>query len=195
MATQMTPRQRLLAVMEGRHPDRIPWSPRLELWYEAHQRWGTLPEKYQGWDLKDIYLDMEMCVQARDLKWQGVYRTELRDVDVHRHENALETRTEYVTPVGTVSTLERRSEKLASVGIQGLIVEHLIKGPDDYAPVEYMVEHTEIIPTYSEYLAYEQEIGEDGIPVVGVDTDPMAHILEDLVGYNNAFFHFCASTL
>ena len=31
----MTNRERLLAIMEGRPPDRIPWLPRLQIWYDG----------------------------------------------------------------------------------------------------------------------------------------------------------------
>ena len=189
MNTPMTPRQRMLAVMAGRSPDCLPWAPRLEIWHEAHRRQGTLPEKYQGRNLNDIYRDLDMVVQARDLTQRRIYRTELRDVDVRIHKEGLNTRTEYVTPVGTVSMVDSRTKELAALGIQGTPVEHFIKGPDDYAPMEYVIEHTEIIPLYDDYLAYEQEIGEDGVPVVGAGNDPMTHFLQDLAGYNNAFYH------
>lgn len=187
--TAMTQRQRMLAVMAGQSPDSIPWAPRLEIWHEAHKRQGTLPEKYRDRELNDIYRDLDMVVQARDLDRRRVYREELRDVDVRVTRDGLDTRTEYITPVGTVTTLHRRAAILDDLGIQGLEVEHLIKGPDDYAPAEYMIEHTEIIPMYNEYLAYEAEIGEGGVPVVGAGNDPMTHFLQDLAGYNQAFYH------
>lgn len=130
-----------------------------------------------------------MVVQARDLDRRRVYREEMRGVEVRVERDGLDTRTEYVTPRGSVSTLHRRAAMLDDLGIQGLEVEHLIKSPEDYAPVEYMIEHTDIVTMYDEYLAYEAEIGEDGIPIVGAGNDPMTHFLQDLAGYNNAYFH------
>ncbi len=41
----MTNRERILAIMEGRSPDRIPWIPRMLLWWLAQRNAGTLPEK------------------------------------------------------------------------------------------------------------------------------------------------------
>jgi uroporphyrinogen-III decarboxylase len=67
-------------------------------------------------------------------------------------------------------------------------VEHRIKGPDDFPVVEYLIQHTEIIPTYEEYLAYEEEVGEDGVPMVWIGQDPMGQILKRLIGYDNAYF-------
>ena len=50
----MTDRERLLAIMAGRSPDRIPWIPRMEIWYETQLLRGTLPPKYEGWSLREI---------------------------------------------------------------------------------------------------------------------------------------------
>jgi hypothetical protein len=65
----------------------------------------------------------------------------------------------------------------------------MIRGPADYAVVEYMIEHTEIVPTYEEYLVYEAEIGEDGVPLVSIGADPMYRVMREFIGYNGVFFH------
>jgi len=119
-----------------------------------------------------------------------VYRSELRDVEVRTLEEGNELRTEYVTPLGTVSTLARRSEILERGGIVGWReVEHVIKGPADYQAVEYLIEHTDVVPTYDAYMAYEEDVGEDGVPIVPGGTDPMYRILRELIGYKDAFLH------
>jgi uroporphyrinogen-III decarboxylase len=183
----MNDRQRLLAIMAGQPPDRIPWIPRLQIWYDAHRRRGTLPHKYRGWTLRQIERDLGLGTPARNGR---VFRSELHDVEVRRDQTPHGLRTSYITPVGAVSTLERSSEILEQGGITGArLVEHMIKGPDDYQVVEYMVEHTTIVPTYDEYLAYEREIGDDGVPLVSIGAEPMSHILRDLIGYNRAFYH------
>jgi uroporphyrinogen-III decarboxylase len=111
-------------------------------------------------------------------------------VEVRTQRLGPDTRTEYITPVGTVSTRQRHSELLERGGIDTQTdVAHMIKEPDDYPVVEYIIQHTDIIPTYGTYLAYEREIGEDGVPLVGIGPDPMYHILQDLIGYSQAFFH------
>ena len=183
----MTNRERLLAIMAGRSPDRIPWIPRLQIWYEAHKRRGTLPARYKGWSLREIERDLGMGTPAREGR---VFRTVLRDVEVNVHEQGDETRTEYITPLGTVSTLTRRSEVLERGGItHRMEVEHMIVGPQDYAVAEYLIEHTEIVPTYQEYLAYEAEVGQDGVPLVSIGPDPMYRILREWIGYDLVFFH------
>ena len=183
----MTNRERLLAIMAGQSPDTIPWIPRMEIWYAAQKRRGTLPLKYEGWSLRQIERDLGMGTPARDGR---VFRSELRDVETQTRSEGNDTVTEYHTPLGTVSTRQRRSQVLEQGGISHrLEIEHLIKGPADYAAVEYLVQHTELVPTYDEYLAYEQQIGEDGVPMVSIGVDPMYQILQEYIGYGKAFFH------
>ncbi|MBL7199203.1 MAG: hypothetical protein ISS56_03550 [Anaerolineae bacterium] len=183
----MNDRERLLAIMAGKSPDRIPWIPRLAIWYEAQVRRGTLPGKYRGWSLRQIEHDLGVGTPAREGR---IYRSELRDVEVERQERGDEMLTRYVTPVGEVSTLHRGSEMLERGGITDRReVEHMIKGPEDYPVVEYIVQHTELTPTYEEYLAYEAEIGGDGVPLVSIGASPIYRIMRELIGYNDVFYH------
>ena len=42
----MTNRERVLAIMDGKMPDQIPWIPRMLLWWLACRNTATLPERY-----------------------------------------------------------------------------------------------------------------------------------------------------
>ena len=102
----MTHRERLLAVFAGRLPDKIPWFPRLDMWYDAHSRAGTLPEKYRDWDLRDIYRDLDLGFHG---KWGTAYRIEVDGIETVTRRDGEETRVDTITPVGTVSSLTRHS--------------------------------------------------------------------------------------
>lgn len=183
----MTNRERLLSIMSGKPPDRIPWIPRLLLWYNAHKKAGTLPERYRDWSLRDIERDLGMGTPARD---GHVFHAEQHGVEVlQRPLNEMELLTEYVTPAGTVTTLQRGSELLRRMAIQDLQVEFALKRREDYAVVEYLVEHTTYVPTYEAYDVYEREVGDDGYPLVGCGDCPFHHWMRGLVGYGNAYYH------
>ncbi len=51
----MSMRDRVLAVLEGRKPDRHPFIDRLELWYSTHERAGGLPAPYTGLSLTEVH--------------------------------------------------------------------------------------------------------------------------------------------
>jgi len=183
----MTHRERILAILDGEPPDQIPWIPRLAIWYEAHKRRGTLPEPYCGMSLRQVERAVFGGTAARDAI---IYRTRLHGVEVRRHRpTPLETIEEYVTPVGTVWRKLQSTPQLRRDGIQDAEVEFLLKGPDDYPVVEYLVEHTRYIAAYDEYEAYEHETGEEGYPMVNCGDCPFHHWMRALAGYDRAFFH------
>jgi len=181
----MTNRERMLAIIEGRRPDRIPWTPRLRLWYNFHKNAGTLPGKYRGWELRDIERDLGMGTPARDAR---VFSARMENVETKVRRRGSEIFTEHATPVGTISTKHVVVEKLESAGMSSYQVEHLIKRPEDYDVVEYIIEHTKLTPAYDQYAAYDQEIGEDGLPMAGLGACPMHKIMREYLGYEKAVF-------
>jgi len=183
----MTNRERILAILAGRAPDRIPWIPRLSIWYEANRLAGTLPPEYQGRTLREVERDVFGGTAARD---GIIWRTKLRNVEVRvHHPSPMETITEYVTPVGTVTTQHRATEHLRRHGIQDAEVGFMLKQREDYPVVEYLLEHTDYLPAYDDYLAYEAEVGEDGYPMVNCGDCPFHHWMRALCGYGQAFYH------
>jgi len=181
----MTNRERILAIMEKKKADRIPWIPRLQIWYNAHKSAGTLPDKYQEWALRDIERDLGMGTPARDV---SVFSTRTENVETRVSRRGNETFTEYITPVGTASTKHTVVEKLQKAGMGAYQSEHLIKRPEDYDVVEYMVEHTKVIPAYDQYISYDEEIGDDGFPMAGLGHCPMHSIMREYMGYEKAVF-------
>jgi len=187
MSGIMTNRERILAILAGRAPDRIPWIPRLGIWYEANRRAGTLPKEYLGLSLRDVERDVFGGTAGRD---GIIYRTRLRGVEVKTHRlGPMETLTEYVTPVGTVTTRLRGTEHLRRQGIQDCEVGFMLKRREDYPVVEYLLEHTEYLPAYEDYEAYQREVGDDGYPIVNCGDCPLHHWMRALAGYDQAFFH------
>jgi uroporphyrinogen-III decarboxylase len=181
----MTNRDRILAVIEGRKPDRIPWFPRLLLWYNFHKSSGTLPVKYREWELRDIERDLGMGTPARNAT---IFSTRTESVETKTHRSGDEIFTEYITPVGTVSTKHIVVEKLHRAGMSSYQMEHLIKRPEDYGVVEYIIEHTKLTPTYDQYIAYDRDIGEDGLPMVALGACPMHKLMREYLGYEKSIF-------
>ena len=180
----MTNRERMLAVMEGRSPDRIPWIPRMLLWWLAHKNEGTLPEKYEGWTLRDIERDLGMGTAARTGR---IYTTRCKNVETTVQYDGMNIITEQVTPVGTVSSVHRRTEELDLAGIAPLEVIKPLKKPEDYDVMMYIIENTQYFPCYEEYEAYDKEIGDDGYPLVATGDGPFHTYLEKYAGYENGY--------
>ena len=183
----MNNRERILAILDGRTPDRIPWLPRLDIWFTANRLCGTLPEPYRDKPLRQVERDVFGGTAGRD---GIIYRTEMRNVEIRKRTvDGERTVTEYVTPVGTVSSTYRDCEDLRRQGIQGLDVEPLLKTADDYPIVEYIIENTQYPPAYDEYERYERLVGDDGYPMINCGDCPMHHWMRALAGYDRAYFH------
>lgn len=183
----MTNRERILAVLAGQMPDRIPWIPRLRIWYEAHRRAGTLPPEYRHASLREVERDVFGGTAARDGK---IFRTQIEGAEIRVDRvGDLETLTQYVTPVGTVSTRHRGTPQLRAESIADTQVEFLLKRRADYPVVEYLVEHTRYWPVFEEYERYEAEIGDEGYPMVHCGDCPLHHWMQGLAGYGQAFYH------
>jgi hypothetical protein len=201
----MTHKERMLRAIRGEWADRLPWTPRIDLWYNANSLRGTLPSKYpQDITLDQIVDDIGgayhkitpefMKVRSADdmidrgigvyRLWGMPHRAELVGVDREVRLEGDVTHVTYHTPVGSVSCKTVYSEEMKRSGISiPWIAEHVIKGPKDYRPVGYIFNHIKVLPAYDNYLDFHRQVGDKGLAVAfGHNAgSPMHHILKQLV--------------
>ena len=124
----------MLAAIRGEPTDCIPWAPRLDLWYKANARAGTLPEEHRNSSLVEIVDELGMGLHAvvpdfRDLRGveddvdRGLgiynlksmpYRTVLENVARSVRVEGDRTFVEYATPAGPVRTTDWPCSRSAS---------------------------------------------------------------------------------
>ena len=182
----MNTRQRILSILNGNPPDRIPWVPRLEIWYAAAKRTGTLPHKWQDMSLREIERSLGLGTPARDGK---VFNLVHENTEIVSRQSGNQTILSYETPLGTLQQVTVQAEERVKKGLPGVVTEHLLKGPDDYRIWEWVVQNNAYEPTYEAYVNYDQSIGGDGLPMIQVSPSPFYYFLEVLVGYGNTFYH------
>ncbi len=206
----MTHRQRILAACRGQVPDRIPWVPRMDLWYNAHSRAGTLPPQFRKASLREIaqamgvgyhavvpnFLEIRSPDDTVD-RCLGIYRlktmpfeTRLHDVRREVHRDGDRTRVTYHTPVGSVAGAFQYTAEMKESGASiSWIDEHLLKGPADYPVLEHILSNLEVVPTYDSYRAWQEWIGEDGVAVAfaSLSASPMHHIMRELMPMTDFF--------
>jgi uroporphyrinogen-III decarboxylase len=207
----MTSRERMLAAIRGRPTDRIPWAPRLDLWYKANARAGTLPGKYRSATLADITDDLDMGFHAvvpdfRDLRGDeddidralGIYnlrtmpcRTVFENVERKVHVAHDRTFVEYHTPLGAVRTTVLYDETMRQAGITITHVEgHAFKTVADYAPLGYIFENARVEPNYDGCREFASRIGDRGIAVgyVSAAASPMHLIQREMMPLDLFFY-------
>ena len=210
----MTHRERILKAIRGEMPDRLPFAPRLDLWYTANVQSGTLPEKYrnstfdeiaraEGWALHKINPEYQKVRKPEDnLHWalgilsykETVYGFKFSpDVEIEVKENAGRTKIVYHTPVGSVSTTTVYTEEMRKAGVSNFwIDEHALKGPKDYRPVGYIFENLKLYREDRDFLRWKADIGEDGVAFTlgGRAASPMHHIQKYFVDATDFYFHY-----
>ena len=180
----MNNRERFLAVLNHESPDRIPWSPRLLLWYNARKLTDTMPARFEGMSLREVERALAVGSPARE---GTIYQMRYEDVEIAEREEGGKRITEYRTPVGMVREVVHYSEALDEQGLPGRIEEFLLKGPADYKVWEWVMQHTFWDADYDAYRAYDADIGEDGVPLVVVGDVPLHEFSQKLAGYEDAY--------
>lgn len=207
----MNYKQRMLGVLQGRPADRIPWVPRLDLWYRANQRAGTLPGQYRnatlmemvddlGWgyhavvpefqDLRSPEDDVHRALGIHNLHFMPV-RTVLDDVDRRVTRDGDRTIVEYITPHGTITTVTLYDDGMRDAGISISHVErYVFSGPQDYEPLGYLFSHARAEQNYEGYQAFTERIGDRGFAVgyLSLAASPMHLIQRELMPLEVFFF-------
>lgn len=203
----MTDRERILAVLRGVECDRVPWIPRLDIWYRANKARGTLPQGLTGLDLRGIVDSLGAGYHAvipdftavdspednlhRGL---GVYNLPIQPVKtsfsgISWKETRLDDgtrRVEYDTPAGKLSCAFTLTQEMLDSGITiPHMQEHIVKAPEDLLIVGELFRNAETEVDESGYREYNRFVGDRGIAVafISVAGSPMHHIMHDLMAY------------
>ncbi len=210
----MTHRQRILAAIRGKMPDMLPYVPRIDLWYNANARAGTLPKLHggktqdaislsQGWALHKVLPDLLDQRSPDDILHRAIGVIATRQflhrfrftskIDIRVVRKGDDIRIEYHTPAGVVRTATTFPEEMKQAGSTiPFITEHPIKKPEDYEPLKSLFENIELTDNFEDYLAWEGEIGENGFccAAISLASSPMHHIQKDFLSPTDFYLHY-----
>lgn len=154
----LTPRQNLIAALEGAKPAYIPFTINEEF-LTTDPAWSKLFEKglcvipYRS-TVREVTTNVEQVVTNQQLQGRETKRLTLR------------------TPAGEISQVE----------INGWRVEYFLKAPADYRVMEHIIRNTRIESASEEFSKTEEKIGDQGITLIGAGRSPMQTILVDYAG-------------
>lgn len=195
-------------------PDRTPYVPRIDLWFNAKSATGTLPPQHQGRNLDEIsraqgwalhkvvpdYINvrkpsdsLHRAIGVFSLK-ETVYDYRFSsDVEIQVVHEGDRTKVEYHTPVGMVSTSFTYSSEMVKAGVSTVpTTEHIIKKQDDYKVVAYLFENLVLIPDSADFDNLQKDVGEDGLVVTlgGRAASPLHHIQKHFIGTTEFYYHY-----
>ena len=155
----MNERERLMAVLEGRVPDRTPWFADMSYLYSGLELQGKLDSKYQG-DEGYIRFHKDLGVGAFCYYPVSLWKTEYAaDISYLVSEKDGYRIHEYATPLGKL----RSMEKYLPNAYTWAYCEHFVKTIEDLRIMLYIFENSQ----YSEGFDYFNEIdalwGGDGM--------------------------------
>lgn len=203
-------RERVVAVLEGRKPDRLPFIDRFTLWYTSHTRAGTVPEAYRGMSMTEVHRaagmgeQLMMTVHSRRLRGVELVLTLEGEEIYHETDPVIEsfprlydilpadrpgiTLAELITPVGKLTMQSKLVPDMIESGTVPFMQEHPIKDAEDYPVLEYIVEHAEFVPKFDQVYAEQERMGDIGFVVPFLTRVPFQRILLDFVGEVPLFY-------
>jgi hypothetical protein len=155
----MNEKERLVCVLQGQTPDRVPWYADLGHWFRA--------ESGQVWDLFNINnASVDMLALHREVQagWYievGSLHDEIYDGQVTRERGldgqlAIE---QYHTPLGSLSMIRRWNPRSFSWDI----VKHLIEKPEDLRILTYTQQHKQFVPRFERWQHLTNLAGDMGL--------------------------------
>lgn len=210
MPNVLSVHDRVLAVIQGRTPDQIPFCDRLELWRTGLIRQGRLPAAFEGLSL----IESHRKVGMGQLKFVFPYDFHLRGVELIVSVDGQELRREtdpvscrwpvladlvatdrpgatvfeLVTPVGKVRLGQLMLPEAVSWAQEPYLEEHPIKEPEDFDTIRWIIDHLEVVARFDRVRQAEAELGDFGFVVPWIGRIPFQEVLIELLGEMATFY-------
>jgi hypothetical protein len=172
----MTERQRVLAILNGKQPDQVPWFADLDYWATAQIRRGERPKDFKQ---SDAYLAWHADLGA-GFYMQGYYpfRETPEGCRVEVWRDGAKRYRSISTPKGTL----RECWQWSDLTFSESPVEYLVKSLDDLAAYRFYHEHLRYEPNYDRALLRRRQIGENGVVVCYTPHTPFMNLVSTDAG-------------
>ena len=179
---EMTRRNRILTTSRKGRADKLPF---LHNWRHCQLGWAERACRNSGMGIswaRPCYIQ----------KMHNVEYTEQQKVST----GTVEVRRTYSTPVGSIYMDEKREPGVGEWhanrswnDVQPWAKSRLIKKPEDYDVLKYMIENTEYIPDYFPIEQAKEWLGDDGVVLSWIPKTAMSQMMIELVGGEEGRFY------
>ncbi len=196
----MTSRERLMALLTGKPPDRIAWAPLIDGYYVA-----SLPADFQREHFGFILGDYATASELSDeLRRRILDFTRLIGADIlERHAPGLKShvddltieqipeggrkiRRRFVTSVGILTDVVYSVPESPNYPFYG--VEYKLKTAEDLRVYRHMWENTHFEPDNQAFLDEDAAIGDDGVAMIDVPQSAVQLLLGEEAGVTNFYY-------
>jgi len=200
----MSQREQVFSVLRGEKPEEMPFVPDISDWYVARRSPKGVPLRYGcGMFIPDndpIHKNPgDMPAPYRDFTYLDFYRhfgwglhVHIYDWYISRHKGGVVQKiyekdgvrtVVYSTPKGEIS----RNYLLASDGTWCPHL-HLVKHPEDFDILHYIVEHTEFEPRYDRVHAIRDACGTMGQADIVIGRSPFGKLVHEYMGFEKVIY-------
>jgi hypothetical protein len=170
----MTLKAEILSRFSGEAGERPLYLPDLTLWYDWHQRKGTLPDRWKDYSLPQVARALGVPVWLVARPW----RVETPGVEILTEERGGERVIRYQAPTGTLVARW-------TLGPDGAWwqTEYPVKTKADLAGALEFVNSRSYVPASAELVGVEAMVGDDGVLAIEIPRRPYSDLLHELLGW------------
>lgn len=181
----MTERERVLAILNHKEPDQLPWFADFAYWVDSMKASGTFPVQYENTRLDDGLQKMHRDF-GTGFYLQGFqpWTSKANGWEAKVEKNGGTTVTTITTPVGEL----REVQKYSPISFSNGITEHLIKDIDDLKTFLWLTQHTSYTPEYEFALQRYQTIADNGIVLCYTPKSPLMDLVAIHAGVENVTY-------
>lgn len=167
----MTERDRVLTLLAGGRPDRVPWFGDLDYWATALIGRGLKPA---GFKESDAYIDWHRDLRVGFyLQGSFPFRTIVEDCRVTEWRDGTARRRRIETPRGALTeTWTWLPDSFAEAP-----TEHLVKSAADLPAYRHLFEHTRFEPDYAFAAKRLRQVGEAGVVLCYLPKSPFMQMV------------------
>ena len=167
----MTHRERLLNILEGKQPDRLPWYGDLDYWANSLVLRGLKPK---GFVQSDEYIQWHTDLNV-GFYLQGYfpYKPFIEGCEVVEWNEGHRRYKEIKTALGSV----RECWEYIPASYTEGPVEHFMKGAEDLPVMKHIYENTRFEPDYDFAYKRREQVGDQGVVLCYLPKSPFMHLL------------------
>jgi hypothetical protein len=169
---KMTMKQRILAVINKKEVDKIPFIQYNNLSAKNEDVWKLIG--------KDDFGILKWCTIYKEIHSEcRIDKKELFEKDLKGEKTTINT------PAGTIVEKRFFDPVLNTPHIE----EHFVKEKADYDVLHYFLKHTQIVEDFDNYLADEKELGDNGLPLPKLKRTPFQQLWIEWVSLDDLIYH------
>ena len=197
----MNLRKRVLTLLEGGTPDRLPWFADLAYWHFGEKMMGRLEKRYQGFEgilnlhrdynvgfyqqsshpYSAVHKNCEVTEVKRNTgeyeEYRGIlYNTGIKLIENNNDNNDIIR--EIKTPIGTI----KEQWKYSPITFSWAPYEYLIKTKRDLKIFNYWIEDTAYRPEYDQAKMVKEMVGDQGCVTCEMPRSPFMQLFVDYIG-------------